>query len=265
VDASAGADASNTTHDASASGDASGSGDDAGVSGPAVASCPGAVPPGVSSSWCSCELFGQWVNGAATFYNDIWGTGPGPQCIWATTTGEFGFVSNHPNTSGIKSYPNISYSPGTVIGSIGGYSSTFGITVPGKGAWESAYDIWVKKGGGTRIEIMLWMYVSGGVQPIASKYGANGAVPDVTNVTVGGHTWNVYYGSNGSNSVVSLIRTANTKQATVDIKAVLDWIIANKGSFTASWTLDQVQFGFEVTSDGAPQSFVVNSFSVSPS
>jgi hypothetical protein len=52
----------------------------------------------------------------------------------------------------------------------------------------------------------------------------------------------------------------------VDIKAILQWIIANNstkyGAFTASWTLDQVQFGYKITSDGSTQAFVTNSFSV---
>jgi hypothetical protein len=51
----------------------------------------------------------------------------------------------------------------------------------------------------------------------------------------------------------------------VDVKAVLDWIINDRRSFTGSSALDQVQFGFEITSDGSTQSFVVNSFSVSSS
>jgi hypothetical protein len=87
----------------------------------------------------------------------------------------------------------------------------------------------------------------------------------VSNVNVGGHTWNVFYGSNGANDVVSLLRTSNTTSGTVDIKAILDWIIANKKSFTSSWSLDQVQFGFEITSDPGVQSFTVTSFSVSSS
>jgi hypothetical protein len=47
--------------------------------------------------------------------------------------------------------------------------------------------------------------------------------------------------------------------------AITNWIITNKKSFNSSWTLDQVQFGPEIVSDGAVQSFVVNSFSVSSS
>jgi hypothetical protein len=227
-----------------------------------VTSCPGAAPAG--AAWCNCDLFGTWVSGPVTLYNDVWGSGPGPQCIWALGPSQFGVVANHPNTSGIKSYPNVSYSPGTAISALGSYTSSFDISVPGSGAWESAYDVWVKNG--NRIEIMLWMYTSGGVGPIATKYDSSGAVPDVANVTVGGHTWNVFYGSNGANDVVSLLRTSNTTSGTVDIKAILGWIITNKGSFTTSWTLDQVQFGFEITSDGGgAQAFSVNSFSVSSS
>lgn len=230
--------------------------------GSVTTTCPGAVPTGVTAAWCSCEQWGQWTHGDATFYNDIWGSGPGPQCIWATETNQFGMAAKHPATSGIKSYPNISYSPGKAISAINTYTSSFNFTVPNGGAWEVAYDIWVKNS--VRIEIMLWLNRTGGVAPIATKYDGSGAVPDVTNVSVGGHTWNVYYGSNGSNDVVSLLRSANTTSGTVDIKAILDWIIKNKGSFTSSWTLDQVQLGPEISSDGGDvQSFVVNAFSVS--
>ncbi|HXU63923.1 MAG TPA: hypothetical protein VN962_19630 [Polyangia bacterium] len=243
-----------------ASGGTTGAG---GATGGGVLSCPGAAPSNVTAAWCSCEQYGQWTNGAATFYNDVWGSGAGKECIWATTSNEFGFVAQHPNTSGIKSYPNISFSPAKAISAVSSYTSSFAISVPSGGAWESAYDIWVKNG--SRIEIMLWMYTTGGVQPIAGKYDASGAVPDVSNVNVGGHTWNVFYGSNGANDVVSLLRTSNTTSGTVDIKAILDWIIANKKSFTSSWSLDQVQFGFEITSDPAVQSFTVTSFSVSSS
>lgn len=233
--------------------------------GTVTVACPGAVPSGVTAAWCSCDQWGQWANGSATYYNDIWGSGAGSQCIWATTSGEWGIAANHPSTTGIKSYPNVSYSPAKTISTMIGYSSTFAVTVPSSGSWETTYDIWVKSGS-TRIEIMLWMNKNGAVNPMASKYNSSGnAVADVSNVTVGGHAWNVYYGSNGSTSVVTLVRTANTNSGTVDIKAILDWIITNKGSFTTSWSLDQVQFGFEITSDGAAQSFVTNSLSVSSS
>ena len=87
----------------------------------------------------------------------------------------------------------------------------------------------------------------------------------VSNVNTGGSTWNVYDGAYGGHDVVSLLRTANTSSATVDIKAILNWIITNKGNFQSSWTLYQVQFGPEIVADTGVQSFTCNSFSVSSS
>jgi hypothetical protein len=46
--------------------------------------------------------------------------------------------------------------------------------------------------GGNAYEIMLWMNKQGAVGPIGSLQ---------TSVSVGGHSWNVYKGSNGSNQV----------------------------------------------------------------
>jgi hypothetical protein len=56
----------------------------------------------------------------------------------------------------------------------------------------------------------------------------------------------------------------------VDVKGILDWLIANNttqyGQFDNTWTLDQVQWGFEISGDGgATQAFINNSFSVSSS
>ena len=114
---------------------------------------------------------------------------------------------------------------------------------------------------------MLWMTYRGGVNPIAKAYDASGAVPDATNVAVGGHTWNVFYGSNGANDVASFVRTSPTSSGSVDIKAILSWLIANNHSsyavFTASYTLDQVQFGHEISSDSGTQAYVTRSFAVS--
>ena len=232
--------------------------------GPVSLACPGAAPSGTTVDWCSCDQWGQWVNGSATFYNDIWGSGAGQQCIWANKSNQFGVAAAHPSGGSVKSYPNISYSPGTAISAINTYTSSFAVTVPSNGVYETTYDIWPKNGN-TRVEIMLWVNMAGGNQPIARSYGAGGAVADFTNVSVGGHSWNVYTGSNGSNHVVSFLRTSNTNSGAIDVKAVLNWIITNEKSFTASWTLDQVQFGFEIISDSGTQSFITSSFSVSSS
>jgi len=229
-------------------------------------SCPGAVPSGVPATWCSCEQWAEKVVGSNTYYNNLWGSGPGPQCIWLTDSGMWGVASNHPTTSGIKSYPNVSLSPKKAISSINSYTSSFDIIVPGAGSYDTAYDLWVKGTTSARIEIMIWVSYRGGAQPIAKSYDASGAVADAKNVNVGGHTFNVFYGTNGANDVASFVRTSNTTSGSVDIKAILQWLIDNNhssyGVFNASYTLDQVQFGTEITSDSGTQAYVTRSFSV---
>ncbi len=232
--------------------------------------CPAAVPGGITSAFCNCVNEGQgYKTGIFSVANNVWGSSPGPECVWATNTTLWGFASNQPQTGGVKSYPNIGYSPRLLLSGIKTYTSSFDITVPGNvGAWEAAYDIWLRTpgGGNTRIEIMIWMYTY--------KTGPISSVVATTKPTIGGYTWTVHYGSNGSNATISFINTspsggnANVTSGTVDVKAMLDWLIANNntqyGIFDNTWTLDQVQWGWEISSDGgSPQEFINNCFSVS--
>ena len=231
--------------------------------------CPGAVPAGITSAFCNCVNEGPgFKTGAFSVANNVWGSGPGPECVWATTSTLWGVTANHPQTSGVKSYPNIGLSPRLLISGIKTYSSSFDITVPGNvGSWEAAYDMWVKAPtGNTRIELMVWMYTY--------KTGPISSIVATTKPTIGDYTWTVHYGSNGSNATISLVNTsasgatANVTSGTIDVKGILDWLIANNttqyGQFDDTWTLDQVQWGFEISGDGgAPQEFINNCFSVS--
>jgi hypothetical protein len=233
--------------------------------------CPGAVPTGLTSSFCNCVNEGPgYKTGMFSVANNVWGSGPGPECVWATTSTLWGVTANHPQTSGVKSYPNIGYSPKKLISSINTYTSSFDITVPGNiGSWEAAYDIWLRTpgGGNTRIELMVWMYTY--------KTGPISSIVATTKPKIGDYTWTVHYGSNGSNATISLVNTnpttnatANVTSGTIDVKGILDWLIANNttqyGQFDNTWTLDQVQWGFEISGDaGSTQEFVNNCFSVS--
>jgi hypothetical protein len=231
-----------------------------GAIGAVATTCPGAVPAGMTSSWCSCAQFGQWISGDFTYYNDVWGTGSGTQCIWATPTGKWGVAANHPATPNWKSFPTISLSPQKTLGAINSYTSSFDVTVPSSGVWQTVYNLWVKGNSPTRTGISLLMNQNG--QPSGSSIGPSGRVADWTNVLVGGHTWNVYFAS----AQVSFVRANNTNAGSVDILAILLWTIANNNTayavFDTNWTLDQVQFGFPIASDGSTQAFVTNSFSV---
>jgi hypothetical protein len=206
--------------------------------------------------WIACGNWDHWTSGDYEVYNNIWGSGAGPQCITAWSGSHWTVNSTQPATSGVKSYPNSGFvNLGKKISSLNTLTSSFNITVPSGGDWEAAYDIWVPT------EVMLWMYTVGNVGPIASSWDSNGnPIPSATNVTVGGHTWNVYH-QNGDGNVVSFVRTTNTTSGTVDIKAILSWIIA-QGWF-GDGTIGAVQFGFEISgTDGVAKDFTTNSFSI---
>ncbi len=206
-----------------------------------------------NSVWCSCDQYGEWNNNGYTLFNNIWGADEGSQCIWANSFDSWGVNADFPNTGGVKSYPNVSKNLNMNISELGHCKSSFSVTVPSGGSYCTSYDIWVPS------EIMIWMNKTGAVGPIAEDWDDNGdPVASETNLTLGGHTWNVYHG--GSN-VVSFVKTSNTNSASVDILAILKWI-KNKG-WINDGPIEELQFGFEITSSAGGMDFNLNSYSLS--
>ncbi|WP_306210462.1 GH12 family glycosyl hydrolase domain-containing protein [Actinoplanes sp. RD1] len=199
--------------------------------------------------WSSTDRWGTWSSNGYTLYNNVWGSGYGPQTIWANSASNWGVWADHPNTGGIKSYPNATKYLGKKVSALGTTTSSFNVTVPTSGvAFTTAYDIWSSD---NAHEIMLWM----------NKYGAVGPLGTLqTTASVGGHTWQIYRGSNGANQVYSFVRTANTSSGTVDIRAIAQWI-RTQGWF-GDVTIGNVQLGYEITSAAGGKDFVTNSFSV---
>jgi hypothetical protein len=214
--------------------------------------CSAALPgPVQAAAWSSSDRYATWSNGGYTVRNDVWGSGAGAQTIWANSYSNFGVWSNQPNTGGVKSYPHSAKAINKRLSALGSVRSNFNVTRPGSGAYETAYDIWSNN---NAYETMLWMNKTGAVGPLGSSQGS---------ATVGGQSWTVYKGSNGSNAVFSFVRTSNTNSGSVDILAVLKWI-QSKG-WTGDVTLGEVQFGFEITSASGGLNFTCNSYSVSSS
>ena len=136
--------------------------------------------PANAAVWWSTDRWGTWSNGGYTLYNNVWGSGFGPQTIWANSPNNWGVWANHPNTGGIKSYPNATRWIGRRVSVLGTVTSNFNVSVPTSGvAFTTAYDIWSSD---NAHEIMLWMNKYGPVGPLGSFQ---------TTATVGGHTWNV--------------------------------------------------------------------------
>jgi hypothetical protein len=220
-----------------------------------TSSNPGTGVPS-DAVWVDSGQWASWTNNGYILYNNIWGSGAGTQTIWAKTGTNWGIVANHPRTSGVKSYPNTGRTLNRTLSSLSSLTSSFNVTVPVSGDYATAYDIWANN---HAYEVMIWTNQAGAVGPIAEQYDANGAVPNVRNLTVGGHTWNVYRGSNGANAVFSFIRT-NTGSGTIDVLALLNWLRTN--SWWGDVTIGEAQFGFEVTGTAGQSSFTVNSFSL---
>ncbi|MFF5228875.1 cellulose binding domain-containing protein [Dactylosporangium sp. NPDC000521] len=217
---------------------------------------PGTGVPS-DAAWVATGAWDQWTNNGYTVINDVWGSGAGPQTIWARSGTNWGVVAEHPRTSGVKSYPHTGKTLNRTLSSLSSLRSSFNVSVPADGDYATAYDIWANN---NAYEVMIWANQHGAVGPIAESYDANGAVPNARNVNVGGHTWNVYRGSNGANAVFSFVRTSTTNSGTVDVLAVLQWLR------TQNWwgdvTIGQAQFGFEITGTAGRAAFVDNSFSL---
>lgn len=208
-----------------------------------------AATPAHAAIWSTCDQWGNWTSGGYTLYNNIWGSGRGPQCTWANSPTNWGVWANHPNTGGVKSYPNSTKWSGKRVSALGTLSSNFNVSVPTSGvAFTSTYDVWSSD---NRNEIMLWVNKYGAVGPIGSFQ---------TSATVGGHSWNVYRGNNGSINVMSFLRTSNTNSGTVDIKAICNWI-RSRGWF-GDVTIGNVQFGYEITSSNGGKDFVTNNLTI---
>ena len=209
------------------------------------------------AAWVASGQWDTWTNNGYTLNNDVWGGGAGPQTIWARTGTNWGVVANHPRTSGVKSYPHTGKTLNRTLSSLSSISSSFNVTVPADGDYETAYDIWANN---NAYEIMIWTNQHGAVGPIAESYDSNGAVPSARNVSAGGHTWNVYRGSNGSNAVFSFIRTSTTNSGTIDVLSVLNWLR------TQGWygdvTVGEIQFGFELSGTAGQSNFTCNSFNI---
>ncbi|GIJ43572.1 hypothetical protein Val02_04580 [Virgisporangium aliadipatigenens] len=233
--------------------------------GPASPSPTPANPgtPGVPSDavWVASGQWDTWQSNGYTLYNNIWGSGAGSQTIWARSPTNWGVIANHPMTSGVKSYPHtVRGSLNRTVSSIGTLTSSFNVTVPGSGNYATTYDIWANN---WAYEVMLWMNWNGAVGPIADAYDQNGAVPAFRNLSLGGHTWNVYRGNNGANAVYSFLRTSNTNSGTVDVKAILTWLRTQ--GWWADVTVGEVQFGFEISGTNGSAAFTDNSFAMTVS
>ncbi|MFG3514433.1 GH12 family glycosyl hydrolase domain-containing protein [Streptomyces bobili] len=225
-----------------------------------------AVAPAAQADTLICDQFGSTtIQGRYVVQNNRWGTSA-PQCVTATDTG-FRLTQadgSVPTNGAPKSYPSVfngchytNCSPGTNLparlSGIAGAPSSISYGYVGDAVYNASYDIWLdptpKTDGVSQTEIMIWFNKVGPVQPIGSQVGTT---------TVGGRSWQVWTGSNGTNDVISFVAPSAIPSWSFD---VMDFVreTVRRGMAQNSWYLTSVQAGFEPWQNGA--GLAVNSFS----
>ncbi|CQR65364.1 cellulose binding domain-containing protein [Streptomyces leeuwenhoekii] len=213
-----------------------------------------------------CEPFGSTtIQGRYVVQNNRWGTSA-TQCVTATDTG-FRITQadgSVPTNGAPKSYPSVfngchytNCSPGTnlpaQISTISSAPSSISYGYVSNAVYNASYDIWLdptpRTDGVNRTEIMIWFNRVGPIQPIGSQVGT---------ASVGGRTWEVWSGSNGSNDVLSFVAPSAIGSWSFD---VMDFVRATvaRGMAQNNWYLTSVQAGFEPWQNGT--GLAVNSFS----
>ncbi|MGC0206979.1 GH12 family glycosyl hydrolase domain-containing protein [Streptomyces levis] len=213
-----------------------------------------------------CEQFGSTViQGRYVVQNNRWGTSA-PQCVTATDNG-FRLTQadgSVPTNGAPKSYPSVfngchytNCSPGTnlpaQLSTISSAPSSISYGYVSGAVYNASYDIWLdptpRTDGVNRTEIMIWFNRVGPIQPIGSQAGT---------ASVGGRSWEVWTGSNGSNDVISFVAPSAISSWSFDVMDFVDQTVA-RGMAQSNWYLTSVQAGFEPWQNGA--GLAVNSFS----
>jgi hypothetical protein len=208
-----------------------------------------AAGPAEAAVYSSSARYATWSNGTYTIYNDEWGSHYTYQSLWVNSPSNWGVWSQQASYSGVEAYPNVSRTVDRSINSLSHVSSSFTVSDPAAGSYETAYDIWTADNAN---EIMIWTDVHN-VGPLGSSVGY---------FAIGGRTYHVYKGWNGSNNVYSFLDTGRVTSGTFDILSVLKWI-QNTEHWMTNQTLGKVQFGWEITTENPGQNFAVDSYSVS--
>ncbi|NYI04531.1 hypothetical protein FHU37_001474 [Allostreptomyces psammosilenae] len=215
-----------------------------------------------------CDQYGSaTVQGRYVAQNNRWGTSA-TQCINVTSTGfQVRQADGSVSTSGPpKSYPSIyngchygNCSPGTnlpmQLSAISSAPSSISYGYVSNAVYNASYDIWLdptpKTTGVNQTEIMIWLNRVGPIQPIGSRVGT---------ASVGGRSWEVWTGSNGSNNVISFVASSAVASWSFDVMDFVDETV-RRGMAQNNWYLTSVQAGFEPWQGGA--GLAVNSFSSS--
>ncbi|KLO17895.1 glycoside hydrolase family 12 protein [Schizopora paradoxa] len=228
----------------------------------ALASAVVASPTPLASVDTSVHC-GQWDTVTAGNYEmllDQWGISgaSGSQCAHITSMSgsTIAWTTNWTWTggSGVKTFTDMQLNAGIgkQLSAISSMPATWdwSYSLSSGAVADVAFDLFTASTptGANVNEIMIWManYNAG---PISAEYGSNGQpTPKAANVNIAGHTWNMFFGSNGANNVYSFLPTSGTITSfSGDINAFFKYLTSNQG-VSSSQYLKTAQAGTEPTS-----------------
>jgi len=212
--------------------------------------------------------------GVYTVQNNEWGSSA-PECI--TTDGNADFTIANSSISNATNgapggYPSIyqgchwgNCTSGGLSGNpvqasaitTGKVTTSWSTTQPGgSNDYDVAYDIWFNQtpttsGQPNGTELMIWLNHNGPVQPFGSQVA--------TGTTIGGRGYNVWFGTQGWNTVSYTMTTPTTSVSGLDLAPLVQDAIS-RGYIQPSWWLIDIEAGFELWQGGA--GLATNSFSV---
>jgi Glycosyl hydrolase family 12 len=219
-----------------------------------------------SPVWRSSSNGAMYSDGGFIIHNNMWNTSgyKVSETVEACSSQSWNVIATADNSSGdgaVKTYPNVhkdyhNWSTGSEP-SLSKYpvlSSSFAATGPNTGIYNIAYDIWlngVGNGGGSNREVMIW--TDNQAQRPAGSVVASG-------LSLGGKTWTLW--ATGDNHILSFVPSSDMASGTVNIRAMLDYLIS-QGRVPTNSTLGQICYGVEVVStNGSPGTFRFTGFSL---
>ena len=231
-----------------------------------TATTPPAGTVCTSPVWRSSSNGAMYSDGDFIVHNNMWNTSgyQVSETVEVCSYHSWNVIATADNSSGdgaVKTYPNVhkdyhnwgtGYEP--PLSNYPTLSSSFAATGPNTGIYNIAYDIWlngVGNGGGSNREVMIW--TDNQAQRPAGSVVATG-------LEFGGKTWTLW--ATRDNHILSFVPDADMAAGTVNIRAMLDYLISHT-RVPANSTLGQIGYGVEIVStNGAPGTFRFTGFSL---
>ncbi|KAL3454505.1 concanavalin A-like lectin/glucanase domain-containing protein [Aspergillus insuetus] len=217
------------------------------------------------------DFCGQWdtvTSGDFILYNNLWGqdnADSGSQCT-GLDSGSGNSIAWHTSWSwsggeyNVKSFANAAYQfTATQLSALSSIPTTWEWQyTTGSGVVANvAYDLFTTSspGGSSEYEIMIWLAALGGAGPISSTGSS------IASVTLGGVSWNLWYGWNGNMQVYSFVASSTTESFSADLVDFISYLENSQG-LSSSQYLTHVQAGTEPFV-GSNANFVTSAYSVS--